>query len=130
MFTVVTERLLIADDDPNQLAAIETFFEDHGFNVRTAGNADDALAIYRVWLPDVAIFDIQMPGGDGRELTKEIRRFAAKPAPFLVALSGLASMSEPSRSLDAGFDRHFTKPTRLAMLWAAIAFRKSTRWSR
>ncbi len=124
MSNVKAERLLIADDDPAQLAALELFFGDHGFDIRTAGNATDAFAIYRKWLPNVAIFDIQMPGGDGRELSRAIRRFSAEPMPFLIALSGLSSQIEFFRSIDAGFDRHFTKPAQLPMLWATIAFRK------
>jgi DNA-binding response OmpR family regulator len=120
------ERLLIADDDPNQLAALESFFGYHRFAVRTARNAADAFVIYRGWLPHIAILDIQMAGSDGRELSRSIRRLAAQPIPFLIALSGLSSLSEPSRSLDAGFDKHFTKPAHLPLILATIGFWRGT----
>jgi len=124
MSVVHTTRLLIADDDPDQLAALATFFGHHRFDIRTASNAAEAFIIYCGWLPHVAIFDIEMPGGGGRGLSRAIRDYAAQPQPFLIALSGLSSLSEPSRSLDAGFDRHFTKPAQLPVLLAEIAFRK------
>nr|WP_132459620.1 response regulator [Paraburkholderia sp. BL8N3] len=124
MSVVHTTRLLIADDDPDQLAALASFFGYHGFDIRTASNSADAFIIYCGWLPHVAIFDIEMPGGDGRRLSRAIRDFAGEPPPFLIALSGLSSLSEPSRSLNAGFDRHFTKPAQLPVLLAEIAFLK------
>jgi DNA-binding NtrC family response regulator len=49
MFTAGAARLLIADDDPDLLAAYALFFYDDGFDIRTAANGEDALAEYCAW---------------------------------------------------------------------------------
>ncbi|MGO4307615.1 response regulator [Cupriavidus sp. RAF12] len=78
-------RLLIADDDPNALAAYELFFDARGYKTRTTGDGADALAKYYAWRPDAVVRDIQMPRLDGRAVAREIRRLQSAPAPLLVA---------------------------------------------
>ena len=116
------ERLLIADDDAEVLAAYVLFFEAHGYAIRTATDGIVALALYHVWRPIAVILDVQMPRLDGREVARGIRRHGATPAPLLIAVSGLSSPAEEAESLGAGFDHHFVKPARLTLIWAAIAF--------
>jgi DNA-binding response OmpR family regulator len=79
-------RLLIADDDPNILAAYVLFFADHGYDIRTAGDGVIALAEYRAWSPAIVVLDIQMADLDGRAVAREIRRLQSKPFPLLVAV--------------------------------------------
>lgn len=114
------QRLLIADDDANTLAAYVVFFEAHGFDTRVAGDGADAFAEYCTWLPDVVVLDIQMPGLDGRAVAREIRRLHAQRAPLLVAVTALSSPSEAAESIRFGFDHHFVKPARLPVILAAI----------
>jgi Response regulator receiver domain len=71
MSTANAERVLIADDDPNLLAAYLLFFEGHGYEVRTAADGSEALAQYWAWLPGVVILDIQMPRLDGWTVARE-----------------------------------------------------------
>jgi CheY-like chemotaxis protein len=61
MFTQNAVRLLIADDDPNVLAAYVSFFNAQGYEIRTSGDGADALAQYRAWHPKAVVLDIQMP---------------------------------------------------------------------
>jgi CheY-like chemotaxis protein len=116
------ERLMIADDDAELLAAYVLFFEAHGYAIRTATDGVAALALYHVWRPIAVILDVQMPRLDGREVARRIRRHSATPAPLLIAVSGLSSPAEEAASLSSGFDHHFVKPAQ-AVIWAAIAFR-------
>ncbi|KAA1007786.1 response regulator [Paraburkholderia panacisoli] len=114
-------RMLIADDDPNILAAYVLFFADHGYDIRTAGDGAGALAQYRAWRPAIVVLDIQMPAMDGRAVAREIRRQQSKPFPLLVAVTALSSPSEQAESIRSGFDYHFVKPADLLVVVAAIA---------
>ncbi|MFP3549630.1 response regulator [Paraburkholderia sp. SIMBA_049] len=116
-------RLLIADDDPNVLAAYGLFFHAHGYETRTTGDGADALAEWRAWHPNAVVLDIQMPGMDGRAVAREIRRLQSAPFPLLVAVTALASTSEQAESIRSGFDHHFVKPADLPAVLAVIAAR-------
>lgn len=120
MLTAKTTRLLIADDDPDLLVAYALFFCVYGFDIRTAGTGEDALAEYCAWHPDVVLLDIEMPRLDGRAVAREIRRVQATPAPLLVAVTGLKSPSEYAKSIQSGFNHHFVKPALMPNILAAI----------
>jgi DNA-binding response OmpR family regulator len=126
MSTAKAGRLLIADDDPNVLAAYVLFFEAYGYTIQTAVDGIGALAEYITLRPEVVILDIQMPRMDGHAVAREIRRMSVVPRPFLLAVSALRTLSERTESFKAGFDRHFVKPARLPVILAAIAARKIT----
>ncbi|CAE6712606.1 Regulatory protein AtoC [Paraburkholderia domus] len=115
-----TTRLLIADDDPNLLAAYVLFFSAHGFDVRTARNGFDALAQYCAWHPGAALLDVEMPRLDGRAVARRIRRVADTPAPTLVAVTGLAREEDRRESLRSGFNHHFVKPVPMPVILAAL----------
>lgn len=121
MANLSAARLLIADDDPNILAAYVLFFADHGYDIRTAGDGASALAEYRAWRPAIVVLDIQMPAMDGRAVAREIRRQQSKPFPLLVAVTALSSPSEQVESIRSGFDHHFVKPADLPVVLAVIA---------
>ncbi|AXF06291.1 response regulator [Paraburkholderia hospita] len=123
MTTPNAVRLLIADDDPNVLAAYALFFDVHGYETRTTGDGADALAEYCAWRPDAVVLDVQMPAMDGRAVAREIRRLQSAPLPLLVAITALASPSEQAESIRSGFDHHFVKPADLPAVLAAIAAR-------
>jgi DNA-binding response OmpR family regulator len=114
-------RLLIADDDPDMLAAYASFFEAHGYAVQTAEDGVGALAVYYDLRPDVVILDIEMPRMDGLAVAREVRRMSAYPRPYLIAVTGLRTLSARVESLRAGFDHHFIKPAELPVILAAIA---------
>ena len=121
MSTAKATRLLIADDDPDLLAAYALFFDAYGYDVRIVGDGVDALAEYRMWRPDAVLLDIQMPRLDGRAAARQIRSVRASPAPMLLAVTSLSSPSERAESFRAGFDYHFVKPAQLPAILTAIA---------
>ncbi|MFM0738483.1 response regulator [Paraburkholderia xenovorans] len=123
MSTHDTARLLIADDDPDLLAAYVLYFSAQGFEIRTARNGLDAFAQYCAWHPDAALLDVEMPRLDGRALARRIRYVADTPAPTLVAVTGLARIEERHESLRSGFDDHFVKPVAMPIILAALTRR-------
>lgn len=123
MLPVDAHHLLVADDDPNLLAAYVFYFELHGYDIRATRDGVDALAEYCQWFPAVVVLDVQMPRLDGRAVAREIRRLGRTPIPLLVAVSGLSSQYERTESLRSGFDHHVAKPAQLPVILAAIASR-------
>jgi CheY-like chemotaxis protein len=119
----VAARLLIADDDPNLLAAYVLFFSNRGFEIRTAANGLDALAQYCAWHPEAAVLDVEMPRLDGRAVARRIRSVNDTPAPLLVAVTGLSLPAEQTESLRSGFDHHFVKPVSMPQILAALEAR-------
>lgn len=122
-------RLLIADDDLNLLDAYVLFFNEHGYQTRTAGNGVEALAEYSAWRPGAVVLDIQMPRMNGRTVAREIRRLQPIHSPLLVAVTSLSSSSERAESSQSGFDYHLVKPVALPVLLATITSRLSWRAS-
>jgi len=78
-------RVLIADDDPDVRAALRAQLTGGFEVVATAADTDEAIALSAEHQPDLAIVDVQMPGGGGLRATREIREAAPRTA--IVALS-------------------------------------------
>jgi len=67
-------RVLVVDDDPDIVEYLGALLEDHGFDVRSAGDAGRALAALRTTRPAVVLIDVLMPGRSGLDLLVSIRR--------------------------------------------------------
>ena len=78
---LVGQKLVVADDDPDQLTFLATVFEDHGATVVRATNGDEALATVLREKPDLLTLDLEMPGRDVGEVFEALRN-----APELDAL--------------------------------------------
>jgi DNA-binding NarL/FixJ family response regulator len=93
--------VLIADDDVDVLAVLRAQIASEGFDVvATAADTDEAIALAAEHRPDIAIVDVQMPGGGGVRATREIRAVAADTA--IVALSADESERIVLEMLTAG----------------------------
>src|ERR1051325_2438826 len=104
------KRLLIVDDEPNLLRALEAYLGAEGFEVTTARSGAEALVKLAQGLPDLVISDIRMPGMSGYELARQLRdspRTALVPIVFLTAKGESGDRIEGFR---AGVDAYFTKP--------------------
>ena len=66
-------KLVVADDDPDQLTYLATVFEDYGATVVRATNGDEALAMVQSEKPDLLTLDLEMPGRDVGEVFKILR---------------------------------------------------------
>jgi len=100
-------RVLVVDDEPHLLNAIQLYLEDEGFLVLTAEDGKEALARVREQLPDVVVLDVQMPGLDGFETLQEIRKISHAP---VIMLTVRGEEADKVRGLRLGADDYVTKP--------------------
>ena len=100
--------VLVLDDEADARDLITAVLVKAGARVRTAGSADEAIALLREQLPDVVLSDIGMPGEDGFSFIRRVREFA--PDLPAAALTAYASAEDHRRALEAGFQVHVTKP--------------------
>ena len=110
-------RILVVDDEPAIVRAVETNLRRHGYDVATAANAIDALALHDATRPDVVLLDLGLPGADGKEVIRAIRGRAATP---IVVLSARQAEREKVEALDLGADDYLTKPFSVDELLARV----------
>jgi CheY-like chemotaxis protein len=103
-------RVLVADDNADAAESIALLLELAGHEVRVAHTGHGALAVAREFRPDAALLDIGMPELSGYEVARELRREPWGAAINLIALRGWGREEDRLRALEAGFDRHLTKP--------------------
>jgi signal transduction histidine kinase len=109
------ERVLIIDDSVDSSDSLAMLLREWGHDVRTAQGATAGLRIEWDFEPQAVILDIEMPGKNGYEVAAELRVRRRRDL-LLVALSGHAREEDRTRSLEAGFDHHLTKPANVDML--------------
>jgi CheY-like chemotaxis protein len=82
-------RILVADDEAPIREMIKIACELDGHEVHDVMDAEDALAAYDTFRPDLMILDINMPGGGGDHIIEQLRARGARPCPWIV-VTGLA----------------------------------------
>lgn len=101
------ERILIVDDEASIRRILETRFKMLGYEALTAGDGEEALALYQKFEPDLVVLDIMMPKIDGYGVTKEIRKRNDTP---IILLTALGDVSERITGLELGADDYVIKP--------------------
>lgn len=105
-------RVVVVDDDVNNLDLLEMIFEQYQAEVKTAGSVDEAIEVIEEWKPDVLISDINMPNKDGYSLIRSIRIKEAEVGGFLPAVAVTGGVLPENRSLafNSGFQMFILKP--------------------
>lgn len=114
-------RILIVDDNADAAQMLTAVVEMAGHDVRTALNGEKALALAQTFRPQVVLLDIGLPGMDGYEVARELRRHATTMDSLIIAVSGYGSRADRKRAREAGFDHHLTKPVQPGALEALLA---------
>ena len=115
------EPILIVDDNPLNLKVVRVLLTVEGYDVRTALNADEALALLRTFHPRLILMDIQLPGMDGLTLTRHLKADPATRDIRVVALTAYAMKGDDQKALDAGCDGYITKPIDTHTLPGAVS---------
>jgi len=113
-------RILVADDNRDAADSLQRILALYGHEVRVAYDGESALNVGSEFRPRVAILDIAMPGTDGYDVARALRRRQGGEL-TLVALTGWGQDADRRRASDAGFDHHLTKPVDPQTLNALLA---------
>lgn len=109
-------RILLIDDNVDAIDSMGALLTLLDYDVRTAENAESALAIAETFQPHLILSDIGLPGMDGYQLAPELRRVAGQRKLVLAAATGYGLASDRKKAFDAGFDYHLVKPLDADML--------------
>jgi CheY-like chemotaxis protein len=115
-------KILVVDDDADVLYLVRRILAEARADVSAASSAESALRNIAIVRPDIIVSDLEMPGVDGYELMRQIRRLPADnggttPA---IALSAHVLETDKAKAIAAGFTAHVSKPMRALKLIEAI----------
>jgi two-component system KDP operon response regulator KdpE len=100
-------RVLVVDDEPQILRALQLKLRGAGYAVETAATAQEALTKAAMRPPEAVILDVLLPDGSGTDVCRELRSWSAVP---ILVLSAVGEEWEKIAALDAGADDYVTKP--------------------
>ena len=107
------QTIVIVEDIEDALQMLQSLLELRGFQVQSATNGLEGLELIEQTKPDLALIDIGLPGIDGYEIAKRLRRNRETRPLYLVALTGYGQASDRLAVEQAGFDEHLVKPLSL-----------------
>ena len=108
-------RVVIVDDNEDAALSLAMVCGAWGHEVHTACGGREAIALCGEFSPEIAILDISMPGMNGYELARELRRKFGDEV-VLIALTALSQLEDKGRAREAGFNHHMVKPAELDAL--------------
>jgi CheY-like chemotaxis protein len=114
----VAIQVLVVEDNPAAAKLLGRVLRRAGYAVKVVGNYKDALRTASAWLPDLLVCDIGLPGRDGLELMRTMRR--AHPTLKGIVVSGHATPKDRIASKEVGFAEHLAKPVSVPRLKEAI----------
>ncbi len=114
------ERIVVIDDNANDLQVTRRFLERHGYVVSAATSGEDGLQLAASVMPDALVVDYRMPGMDGFEVTRRIKADPQLQTIPVLLLTGADSASYVVEGLGAGADDFVTKGSDTEILLARL----------
>src|SRR5512134_1661405 len=99
--------ILIVEDEPELARVLRSYLEQAGFGVLTAGRGDTGLSTWEHRRPDLVILDLSLPGLDGLDVAREIRRKGDTP---IIMLTARVEEADRLIGLELGADDYVLKP--------------------
>ena len=100
-------RALVVDDAPEITQMLEPVLKGEGFETRTASSGEEAIAIARIFIPDIVVLDLVLPGVDGLEVCRQLRSFSDA---YVVMLTSKDAEVDKVIGLATGADDYVAKP--------------------
>ena len=113
--------ILIVDDNSDNLELALAILSGHGYELRTAVDAQSAVELMQSVLPKLILLDIQLPGMDGLQLTRQLKADPRTRHIPILAVTAYAMKGDEQRAREAGCDGYLTKPINKRELRAAVA---------
>ena len=104
---VAVATILVVDDEPRIVQLVRDYLEHGGFTVLTAADGPSALRSARTGRPDLIVLDLSLPGLDGLDVARSLRRDGAVP---IIMLTARTEESDKLVGLELGADDYLTKP--------------------
>ncbi len=101
------QKILVVDDEVNICELIQLYLEKEGFDVSTANDGLTAIEIFKETTPDLVVLDVMLPGADGWQVCREIRKVSQIPVIFL---SAKGETFDKVLGLELGADDYMVKP--------------------
>ncbi|RIK89756.1 MAG: hypothetical protein DCC71_25855, partial [Proteobacteria bacterium] len=112
-------RVLVIDDNADAADSLVFLLRGQGYEVEVARSGPEAVERARAFRPDAALLDIGLPGFDGYEVARRLRREHPREL-VLVALTGYGTPEDRRLAESAGFDAHLVKPVASPKLFALL----------
>lgn len=104
------ERVLVVDDDPDGAEMVAEMLAGWGFQTQFALDGPSAIALAKVFLPELILLDVGLPDMDGYEVARQLRREASLSTVKLAAVTGYSGPEREAQAREAGFDHYIVKP--------------------
>ena len=115
------EPLLIVDDNVTNLKLLDFVLARHGYEVRSAADAEQATVMMQHWRPRMLLLDLQLPGISGLMLARQLKANPATREIIILAVTAAAMQGDEHAALTAGCDGYVTKPIDTRALPAMVA---------
>ena len=116
----MSRKILIADDEPSIVTALEFLLQRAGYEVRIARDGDQTLELVDAYDPDLVLLDVMMPRKSGYEVCTRIRQRPDRRHVKIIMLTAKGRDAEVSKGLALGADLYVTKPFSTRDLMAKI----------
>ena len=100
-------KILLVDDDPNIRQLVNLYLEKEGFEVMMAARGDDAVKMFKATPPNLILLDLMLPGMDGWQVCRELRKVSNIP---IIMLTAKDETFDKVLGLELGADDYMVKP--------------------
>ena len=104
---MAANKVLLVDDDPSIIEVLKLYFGKEGYQVVTCMQGDKAFAVFNTSKPDIIILDLMLPGTDGNDICREIRKTSDVP---IIMLTARTDTLDKIIGLELGADDYIPKP--------------------
>ncbi len=110
-------KILVVDDDANICDLLRIFFENEGYEVKTANDGFEGVNFFKMYEPDLVLLDIMLPKKDGWQVCREIRENSSKP---VIMITAEGEVFDKVLGLELGADDFVVKPFDMKELSARV----------
>jgi len=110
-------KLLVVDDEMNICELLKAYFENEGYEVKTANDGVEGVTYFKMYEPDLVLLDLMMPKKDGLQVCREIREVSSKP---IIMVTAKDDVFDKVLCLELGADDFVVKPFDMKELSARV----------
>ncbi|MBR7184874.1 MAG: response regulator transcription factor [Clostridia bacterium] len=110
-------KILVVDDDANICDLLKLYFENEGYEVKTANDGMEGINYFKLYEPDLVLLDIMLPKKDGWQVCREIREMSSKP---VIMITAKGEIFDKVLGLELGADDFVVKPFDMKELSARV----------